>query len=331
MELRPGDRARLEALARSTTAPAGLVQRARIVLLAAGGVSNTDIALRTSSTRPTVLKWRARYLEAGLAGLGDLPRPGRKAEINEVAVLAETLANKGRPPVELGVQRWSSRLLAARLGISFATVTRIWRKWRIQAHRVEAVKFATVPALEPRADDIAGLRLARSVNAVVVGVVTGAPNQAPAAGPAGHQTPAQLRDAAVTPLAMLDGILGDGEPEDGGATGFLAFLEKVAQARPRTKLHVVADSAAVAGHPDVRAWLDKNSRITLYVTTGGCPWPVLAEILFGVVTRQAARRGAFSGVDDLEDAIRDLVASPDRPVRPFAWVCGPHEPSVNRQ
>ncbi|WP_063628954.1 IS630 family transposase [Amycolatopsis taiwanensis] len=143
LELRDGDRERLRAVTRSTTASAGLVQRARIVLLAADGVSNTEIAVRTGSTRPTVLKWRDRYERAGIGGLGDLPRPGRAPEIDEVAVLAETLADKGKPPPELGVTHWSSRLLAARLGISFATVARIWRKWNIQPHRIETFKFST--------------------------------------------------------------------------------------------------------------------------------------------------------------------------------------------
>ena len=102
LELRDGDRARLEAVTRALTAPAGLVQRARIVLLAADGVPNTEIAERTSSSRPTVVKWRTRYVEAGIDGLGDLPRPGRAREIDEIEVLAETLADKGKPPAELG-------------------------------------------------------------------------------------------------------------------------------------------------------------------------------------------------------------------------------------
>ena len=76
LQLREGDRARLESVTRASTAPAGVVQRARIVLLAADGVPNTEIAERTSSSRPTVLKWRGRYVEAGIDGLGDLPRPG---------------------------------------------------------------------------------------------------------------------------------------------------------------------------------------------------------------------------------------------------------------
>jgi hypothetical protein len=170
LDLRDGDRQRLEAVTRMSTATAGLVQRARIVLLAADGVPNTEIAMRTSSTRPTVLKWRDRYDEFGIEGLGDLPRPGRAPQIDEVMVLAETLADRGKPPVELGVTHWSSRLLASRLGISFATVARIWRKWNLQPHRVETFKFSTDPLLEPKLRDVVGLYLDPPANAVVLSI-----------------------------------------------------------------------------------------------------------------------------------------------------------------
>lgn len=145
LQLRDGDRGRLEAMTRTSTMRAGLVTRARIVLLAADDVSNTEIAEHTGTSRPTVLKWRGRYAACGIDGLDDDPRPGRAREIDEIAVLAETLADKGKPPAHLGVSHWSSRLMADQLGISFASVARIWRKWDIQPHRVETFKFSTDP------------------------------------------------------------------------------------------------------------------------------------------------------------------------------------------
>lgn len=95
LRLREGDRGRLEAIVRASTVSAGVARRARVVLLAADGVANTEIAERTGLSRPTVLKWRDRYARAGVDALVDLPRPGRVPEIDEVAVLAETLADKG--------------------------------------------------------------------------------------------------------------------------------------------------------------------------------------------------------------------------------------------
>ena len=140
------------------------------MLLAADGVANTDIADRTGTSRPTVLKWRGRYEQSGVDGLEDDPRPGRAAVIDEVAVLAETLADKGKPPADLGVTHWSTRLMAGRLGISFASVARIWRKWGIQPHRVETFKFSTDPQLEAKLRDVVGLYLDPPAGAVVVSV-----------------------------------------------------------------------------------------------------------------------------------------------------------------
>ena len=120
-------------------------------------MANTDIAERTATSRPTVLKWRGRYAECGIAGLDDDPRAGRAPVIDEVAVLAETLTDKGKPPAHLGVTHRSARLMAARLGISFASVARIWRKWNIQPQRVETFKFSTDPQLEAKLRDVVGL------------------------------------------------------------------------------------------------------------------------------------------------------------------------------
>ena len=140
------------------------------MLLAADGVPNTEIADRTATSRPTVLKWRGRYVDSGIEGLDDDPRPGRAPVIDEVAVLAETLADKGKPPAHLGVTHWSARLMAARLGISFASVARIWRKWNIQPHRVETFKFSTDPELEAKLRDVVGLYIDPPAGAVVVSV-----------------------------------------------------------------------------------------------------------------------------------------------------------------
>ena len=125
LELRDGDRGRLEALTRASTVRAGLATRARIVPSACDGVPNTEIADRTGTSRPTVLKWRGRYAQSGVDGLDDVPRPGRTPVIDEIDVLAETLADKGKPPAHLGVTHWSTRLMAQRLGISFASAARM--------------------------------------------------------------------------------------------------------------------------------------------------------------------------------------------------------------
>src|SRR4051794_25075889 len=150
--LRPGDGARLRELTRSSSAPAGHVQRARMVLLAAEGVSNTEIGRQIGMTRQTVIAWRARYEAGGIEALADLPRSGRPAVIDEPAVIASTL---NPPPAELAVTHWSARLLSGHLTkagtpISFAEVARIWRDWGLQPHRAETFEFSTDPQLEAK-------------------------------------------------------------------------------------------------------------------------------------------------------------------------------------
>jgi transposase len=121
-----------------------------MILLAADGMPNAEIARVTGVSRPTVIAWRERYEAGGIPALGDSPRSGRPAEISEADVVVATLADDGRPPARLEITHWSARFLAAELGISFATVARIWRKWAIQPHRLETFKFSTDPELEAK-------------------------------------------------------------------------------------------------------------------------------------------------------------------------------------
>ena len=157
LTLHEGDRGRLEALVRSVSARPSLAQRARIVLMSAEGLTNTEIARRTGSTRPTVINWRNRYATGGINALGDLPRAGRPAVVDELEVVATTLADGGRPPAHLGVSHWSSRLLGEQLGISFATVARIWRKWGIQPEHVETFTFSPDLTRQAQTRDLSGL------------------------------------------------------------------------------------------------------------------------------------------------------------------------------
>ncbi|MET4145450.1 helix-turn-helix domain-containing protein [Arthrobacter sp. UYCo732] len=103
------------------------------------------------------MKWRKRYLLEGVEGLRDAPRPGREPEIDELALIAETLVNDGKPRAELGISRWSARIMAERFGISFSSVARIWRRWKIQPHGIETFKFSTDPQLETKLRDVVGL------------------------------------------------------------------------------------------------------------------------------------------------------------------------------
>jgi hypothetical protein len=205
--LREGDLKKLGDLARLPSVPSGLAKRARMVLLAADGAPNAEIARVTGVSRPTVIAWRDRYESGGIPALEDAPRSGRPAEIDEIEIVAATLVNNGRPPQRLGITHWSSRFLAAELGISFATVARAWRKWNIQPHRLETFKFSTDPELEAKIRDVVGLYLSPPDNAVVVSVDEKSQIQAYPGDDSGVRDSRQQPALSVSP-PVTDGLSG---------------------------------------------------------------------------------------------------------------------------
>ena len=150
---------------RSSTMKSGLARRARIVLLAAEQRSDTEIAELLRVSRPTVLQWRGRFQAGGLAALEDLNRPGRPRRVSHTVIVVATLT---KPPAKLGITHWSSRLLATELGVSFATVAKLWRDWDLQPWRVETFKFSTDPQLAVKVRDVVGLSMNPPENAIVV-------------------------------------------------------------------------------------------------------------------------------------------------------------------
>ena len=332
--LREGDRERLAELARLPSVPSGLAKRARIVLLAADGMPNAQIARAAGVSRPTVIGWRDRYQQGGIRALEDEPRSGRPPEISEADVVIATLADGGRPPERLGITHWSARFLATELGISFASVARIWRKWKIQPHRIETFKFSTDPELEAKIRDVVGLYLAPPQGAVVVSVdeksqVQALDRTAPMLplrpGLAARRTHDYKRHGTTTLFAALEiatgKITADACYPRHRHQEFLRFLKKAAAAHPGTDLHVVLDNYATHKHPDVRKWLAKpeNQRITLHFTPTGCSWLNMVEIFFGIITRQAIRRGTFTSVKDLTTAIGRFIDAYNDRCSPFTW------------
>jgi transposase len=332
--LREGDRERLAELARLPSVPSGLAKRARMVLLAADGMPNAQIARAAGVSRPTVIGWRDRYETGGIKALEDEPRSGRPPQISEADVVVATLADDGRPPRRLGITHWSARFLAAELGISFASVARIWRKWGIQPHRVETFKFSADPELEPKIRDVVGLYLAPPDNAVVVSVDEKSQVQAPdrtapmlplRPGLAARRTHDYKRHGTTTLFAALEiatgKITADACYPRHRHQEFLRFLKKVAAAHPGVELHVVLDNYGTHKHPEVRRWLVKpeNKRITLHFTPTGCSWLNMVEIFFGIITRQAIRRGTHRSVRELIETIETFIDGWNDRCQPFIW------------
>jgi transposase len=326
--LRDGDEVELTSLVRSSTAEAGLAQRARIVLLAADGLSNAEIARRVGMTRPTVILWRGRYEFGGVAALADRDRSGRPRVIDDAEVVVETLQP---PPEHLGVTHWSARLLAQQLGISFASVARIWREWKLQPWRRETFKFSTDPELEAKIRDVVGLYLNPPERAVVLWIdeksqVQALDRTAPILplrpGLPERATHDYVRHGTTTLFAALEvatGKVTDACYPRHRHEEFLRFLKQVAKAYPRVTLHIVVDNYATHKHPAVQAWLARNPRITMHFTPTSGSWLNMVEIFFGIITRQAIRRGTFTSVNDLIAAIETYIDGWNERCQPFIW------------
>jgi transposase len=322
------DRAELARWTRSSSIPAGLAQRARIVLLAAEGVGTNEIVARLGVSKPTVIAWRKRYAAEGLGGLDDRPKPGRPRTVDGLAIVQATLEP---PPDSLGVTHWSTRLLATQLGVSNYTVARVWQRWGLKPWRRETFKFSTDPELEAKIRDVVGLYLDPPEKAVVLCVdeksqIQALDRTAPILplrpGLPEKATHDYVRNGTTTLFAALEvatGKVTDACYPRHRSDEFLRFLKHVARAYPRVKLHVVVDNYAAHKHPKVTAWLRRNQRITLHFTPTSGSWLNLVEIFFGIITRQAIRRGTFRSVRDLTDAIRRFIDGWNERCQPFAW------------
>ena len=187
--LRAGDEQRLREWVWTTTIPAGLGQRVRIVLLAAEGSSSAEVGRLVGVSLPTVHSRRVRYATGGLAALDDRPRSGRPPVHDEQTIIAATLEP---PPAALGVTHWSARLLAEQCGVSFATAARIWRRWGLKPGKAETFTFSTDPELEAKIRDGVGLCLDPPAKAVVACI--------------DEKTQIQALDRAVPIVPMRPGI-----------------------------------------------------------------------------------------------------------------------------
>jgi transposase len=344
--LRDGDRDELERLIRSSTVPAGMAVRARIVLLAAGAAPNHKIAETVGMSRPTVNKWRSRYAERGLDGLSDEPRPGPVRTVDQRKIIAETLTP---PPKGLGVTHWSSRLLASRLGVSHVTIAQAWKQFGVKPWKAETFKFSTDPELVAKVTDVIGLYLAPPENAIVLCVDEKSQIQALnrtqkvlplQPGHTEQRTHDYVRNGTTTLFAAL-------EIATGKVTGlckdrhrhqeFLIFLKHLARAYPDrgdgVELHLVMDNYATHKRVEIREWLAANPRIHVHFTPTSGSWLNLVEVWFGLIERQAIRRGVFPSVRDLTVKIRAFINGWNTRAHPFIWTKTPDEvlTKINRK
>jgi transposase len=330
LTLSPDARAQLAGLAGSRSMPHALVTRARIVLLAGDGHSNTVIAERLGLSKPTVGGWRRRYLRQGLQGLYDELRPGGPRSIDDERIA--TLVRRTLKTTPKDGTHWSCRSLAAATRLSKSTVHRVWQAFGLQPHRQKHFKLSTDPFFVEKVRDIVGLYLNPPDHAVVLCVDEKSQIQALertqpllplGLGYVEGVTHDYVRHGTTTLFAALDlasgQVLTQCMPRHRHQE-FLRFLRAIETAvPPALAIHLVADNYATHKHPTVRRWLAAHPRVHVHFTPTYASWLNQVEIWFNLITQRAIRRGTFRAVQDLVAKIEHFVHHYNRHPHPFLW------------
>ena len=330
--LTTGQRTELESVARSRSLPHGLVVRARVILMAADGKSNTHIAERLSLSKPSVGKWRARYLQLGIQGLHDELRPGRPRTITDekvALIVRKTLYTKPKDGTH-----WSVRALAEHTrGVSFKTVSRIWHAFGLQPHRQKSFQLSTDPFFVEKVHDIVGLYLHPPTKAMVLCVDEKSQIQALdrtqpvlpiGLGYVEGITHTYVRHGTTTLFAAFDTATGDVITcckKQHRHQEYLQFLKQIDSNVPaEMEIHLVVDNYATHKHEKVKRWLALHSRFQVHFTPTYASWLNQVEIWFNIITQRAIRRGTFKNVKELIRKIDQFVQQWNKQSHAFVWV-----------
>jgi transposase len=326
-----GQREALEVIARSQTAPHRQVQRAMALLLAADGVANARIAERIGVTVATVRVWRARFAAEGLAKLGRVRAGrGRKPSIPQEKIdeIVELTGNS----TPAGQTHWSCRTMAKRVGVSPATVQRVWAARGLKPHQVTTFKLSTDPRFEQKLIDVVGLYVNPPEQAIVLcmdekssvqALDRTQPSLPMMKGRAATMTYDYKRHGTTTLFAALDvltgTVIGDCMPRHRHVE-FLKFLRKIDREVPKgLDVHLICDNYSTHKHATVNAWLAKHPRFHLHFTPTSSSWLNLVERWFRELTDKALRRGVFHSVPDLIAKIEQYLAAHNADPKPFVW------------
>jgi putative transposase len=328
--LSPEQREQLEGLASSRSLPAGLVTRAKIILLSASGKTNLQIARQLRLTNATVGKWRQRFLKYDVAGLHDELRPGRPRPISDERVaqlVRKTLETKPK-----GGTHWSIRQIAGETRLSKSTVHRIWQAFGLEPHRQKHFKLSNDPFFVEKVRDIVGLYLHPPENAVVLCVDEKSQIQAlertqpmlpMGLGYVEGVTHDYRRHGTTTLFAALDTAQGKVLTQCRQRhrhQEYLGFLREIEKNVPETlDVHIIVDNYATHKHPRVKRWLAARPRFHVHFTPTYASWLNQVEIWFNRITQRAIRRGTFRSVKELVEKIDQYVQASNTHARPFLW------------
>ncbi len=330
LELSDSERIELEKLARSRTAQAAIVQRAKMVLAMAGGASYAELVERFETTKPTLTRWRKRYFERGIAGLTDALKKGRGHGItpeDEARILAATQKPPPKP-----LTHWTSRKLAKKLGYSHVTIARVWKRAGIRPHRLEHYTSSPDPDFETKAADIIGLYVDPPAHAAVFCVDEKTAIQALdrtlpilplSPGRAERHGFEYIRHGTLSLYAALEVHTGHVEgmtAQRHTSEAFLSFLDKVVATQPAEReIHIICDNLSAHKTKAVSAWLDAHPSVSIHYTPTYSSWLNQVEIWFAKIQRDLIQRGVFTSTTDLRRKIMSYIRLHNRHCRPFLW------------
>jgi len=332
VELDADDDRRLRILSKRKRIEARVQMRARIVLLAAQGMSDKDIAAKLDTDRRVAARWRARFLAAGVDGLlRDASRPGRPRTAREASNVQRVvrITTEQTPP---GVTHWSTRTLAAHLGTSASAVARIWRAYGLKPHRVESFKLSNDPLFIDKLEDIVALYLDPPEHALVLccdektqiqALDRTQPGLPLKRGRGKTMTHDYKRNGVTTLFAALNMLTGQVlsmTDQLHRHQEWVRFLKLIDRQTPKGKqLHLIVDNYATHKHPEVKTWLEKHPRFHLHFTPTSSSWLNMVERFFRDITDKRIRRGVFTSVPELEAAINEYIAVHNAKPKPFIW------------
>jgi transposase len=325
------DRRTLEAWVCAPATPRGIALRSNIVLRAADGVPNIQIADELGTTRTTVLLWRDRFTKGGPVALGEIARGrGRKPVVPAEKVAK--IIHDALHATPKGATHWSCRTMAEHAGVSPDTVNRIWRDHGLQPHRVETFKLSNDPRFLEKLTDVVGLYLNPPDNAIVLCVdeksqiqaldrtQPGLPMKPGRAGTMTHDYKRHGTTTLFAAMEMLEGrVIGQCLPRHRHQE-FLRFLKRLdAEFPDDLELHLILDNYATHKQPEVKRWLAPRPRFQLHFTPTSSSWLNLVECWFSALTTKRIRRGSFGSVPELVAAIREYIHVNNKTPEPFVW------------
>jgi transposase len=331
IKLRKGERSQLESWARRGKTAQALALRSRIVLLCAAGENNTQVAGRLGVSVATVRKWRGRFVCDRLAGLVDEPRPGKPRTVSDERVEEVIVkALESSPPD--GGTHWSTRQMAQVAGVSQSTVSRVWRAFGLQPHRVEHWKLSKDPLFVEKVRDIVGLYLDPPERALVLCVdeksqIQALDRSAPIVpllpGTPQRRTHDYKRNGTSSLFAALE--LTEGKVigrlhSRHRAIEFKKFLQTIDSEVPaELDVHLILDNYSTHKTPAIRRWLAAHPRFHLHFTPTGASWLNLVERWFAELTARKLRRGAHRSVRELNKDIRGWIEQWNENPKPYVW------------